>query len=355
MTFCLGWKNKDRSFLMSDTAITTTDKSKNYKPQKSQTSLGESSFHIPGITVEEWALKQFRVDTNFIICYSGNVDVAISVVSTIRKYYFKDNPLKSVQLAIDSIRDNGRNPLIQLIFSFAVNNEIKLFSFNASGNGGFVEVQENHLIQIGSLTSTEYFDIVNMLFYKHILTLPNSTQQFYQFLLFLQHLGLHDNTLKNYVGGLYSGVYLTLENSYWNEDTSIIIYDRNLGNQEIKLLGRINVFFRYDCLIMNSSFTNQKEIFIDSPNHPVYKFEELQEEISKIHFSLVPKIIAYLAKDERIMSIIKTNGKNINAHFSDTNNDGEFTVLLPIHYLKLLKGEYFPPNNLFNIHWDEIS
>jgi len=354
MTYCVAWKNSQSSFLISDTAITTNDKSETYKPAKAITSLGESSFHNKNISVEEWALKQFKVDDNFIICYSGSVDSALGIIKTLKRYYIKSNPLKSFELAIDSVRSQNYNETVQFLFSFVVDDKIKLYSYNAKNDCSLVEIPENTLVQIGSLSFTEYAKITNKMYCDHISKLKKSTEQFYQFLTYFQHLGLHENTMQKFAGGLYSGIYLDFEGCHWSDDTSITIYDRNLSDSKIEIKGRINYFIRHDCLVLTSSFTNQKEIFIDSPDHPVYKSELLLNEIEEIHYSLNPKIMVFLAKDERIMSTIKTNGKNRNLHFSDINNDGEFTTEYSYNFIQLLKGKFFPPNNLFNIHWDEI-
>lgn len=354
MTYCIAWKNKEASFLISDTAITTTDKKGKYRPVKSKTSLGENTFHDKNITVEEWTLKQFRIDDNFIICYAGDVERALIIIKTIKKYYIKDNPLYSFEIAINSVRDFSNQDIVQFLFSFRINSEIKLYSYNAKNTKEIIEISENTLVQIGSLSHGEYFEVTNRMFNEHILTLKKSSQQFYQFLGYFQHLGLHDNTLKNFAGGLYSGLFLDTTKSHWADDTSIIIYDRMPSDLKIKIKGRINYFYRYDCLILYSSFTNQKELFIDSEDHLIYRSQDLQDEVDNIHYTFLPHVVLYLASDKRIMATIKTNGNNKNVHFSDENVDGKFTSKLSFNFVRLLKGDYFPAENLFSIYWDEV-
>ncbi|MEO6733856.1 MAG: hypothetical protein ABIN01_21710 [Ferruginibacter sp.] len=357
MTYCVAWKTKNTAFLISDTAMTTDDKSENNKPIKKLTSFGEKTFHSKNITVEEWALKQFKIDDNFIICYAGAINKAEEIITTIKKYYLKGNPLRSLQLAVDSVRDINIEEVVQFLFAFNSNGYTSLFSYNIDFDNDIKEIPENSLIQIGSLSSSQYpyNEVANRFFNEHVLNLTSPTKQFYQFLSYFQHLGLHDNTLKKFAGGLYSGLYLDNNGSCWNEDTSIIIYNRNLSNPKIQILGRINYFFRYDCLILFSSFTNQKELFLDSAEHPVYKSLQLQDEIDSIHYTFVPKIIVFLAKDYRSISTIKTNGKNDNIHFFDKNNDGEIITKFTYNFIRLLKGAPFPPEYIFNLYWDEIT
>lgn len=354
MTYCVAWKSRSTAYLISDTALTINDTSGNYKPVKTNTSIGESTFTDKNITVEEWALKQFRIESNFIVCYSGEVEKALEVIRVIKKFYLKDNPLRSFELAIDSVRNPDQGETVQFLFSFCLNKEIRLFSYNVNHDSHLAEIPEDTLVQIGSLSSSDYSKLTNRFFKDHVLTLDTSAKQFYQFLSYFQHLGLHDNTLKKFAGGLYSGLYLDNAGSHWNDDTAITIYNTNLANRELQLLGRVNYFIRYDCLILFSTFTTHKELFVHSPDHPVYKSLDLQDEIDKIHYSFVPKIQMFLAKNERIVATIKTNGSNNNIHFSEENNNGHFKMKYPLHFIELLKGKPFPKNTFFKIYWDEI-
>jgi hypothetical protein len=360
MTYCVAWKSRNNAFLIADTAMTTNDKREIYKPVKELTSLGTETYKNKNITVEEWTLKQFRISENFIICYAGVIDKAITIIQTIKKYYNEAEPLHSFQLAIDSVREENNKDEVQFLFAFHLKGFIKLYSYNINFDCQIDEIPEDTLIQIGSLSDKrfDYSDVANRMFKEQILKMKNPCKQFYQFLAYFQHLELHDKTLEKYAGGIYSGLYLNENGAYWNEDTSIIIYNRNLSSPSIELLGRINYCFRYNGLTLFSSFTEQMEFFIDTPNHPIYKFESVREELNKIHYDFQPKLFIFLAKDFRSISIIKTNGNNDNIHFLEQKEEREdatmYTTKYTYNFVRLLKGDPFPKDFLFNLYWDEI-
>src|SRR5256885_2350897 len=104
MTYCIGWRNHNTVYLISDTASTIEDKSGKYKPQKEISSMGEKSFATKTLAVEEYLHKQFRIENNFIIAYAGDVDTALTIIYTTKKYFDPEHPLKSFELALDSIR-----------------------------------------------------------------------------------------------------------------------------------------------------------------------------------------------------------------------------------------------------------
>ena len=353
MTYCIAWKSLDSIYLISDSARTVVDKT--YESEKSESSMGERSISKNDVHVEEWLHKQFRIGNELIISYAGDVDIAIEIISTTKKYYDNEDPLKSFELALDARRDfDGRPKEVVFLIGVKIHNEISLLVYNYKNSQIIEWVKENEIIQIGSLATTDYKELTAEMFHRHIKKLDNPNLQFYQFLSFLQHYGLHDDTLKRGAGGLYTGIFLNKDGAHWGEDTSIIIYERNIKSSSVNILGRINHFVRCDSLVSYSSFTGLKEMFVSSKDSILFKSLKLQNEIGREHENFSPKIFFFLAKDEKILVTIKTNGINSNIHFMDRNDEDTLITTLSTDFVKLLKCEIFDPRNRFYIYWNEI-
>lgn len=354
MTYCLGWKNNNRVFLISDTAA-TTHQTGIYRINKATSSLGEPTLEVNGKFVEELLHKQFNIHDELIITYAGDVALALEVIDTIKKYYHYNPPFKTIELAIDSVRDYGLEKIdLQLLLGFKLGNDINFYTFNYNLSGQLEVVHDNILVQIGSMSSSATAQLAKKMFYQHIIKHVQPQKQFYQMLSFCQHFGIHDYTFSKFAGGIYTGLYMDTNGSHWGDDSSIILYNRNLIDPtKIAVVARINQFVRNNCLTISSSITGDGEFFIDSKNHEVYQSLALQEQLREEHIHFLPKVVIYLAVDERMISVIYLSKHRVNPHFYEENVNGKISTQLTGNFITLLKGGFYPTKNLFYIYWDE--
>lgn len=244
MTYCIAWKSKRTVYLISDSARTIENGSGSNKLQKNYTSVGEKSVHSGNITVEEWLHKQFRVDDKFIITYAGDVHLAIGIVKNIRRCFNHVQPLAAFERAIDSVRNPERPTDVQFLFGIREDDEIRLYAYNLNDDKKIVEIEEDKLVQIGSLSDSIYSEKANKMYNAHIRHLNKPIEQFYQFLTFIQSFGIRNYTLEDGAGGLYSGLYLDANGVHWVDDTSLIIYDRNMNNpSEVNIFLELIILF----------------------------------------------------------------------------------------------------------------
>jgi hypothetical protein len=193
------------------------------------------------------------------------------------------------------------------------------------------------------------------MYHDHVKQLKDPSAQFYQMIGFLLHYGVHNQTFLANAGGLYTGLFLSPSGNSWMDDTMILYYDRTLERpDEIDLSGRINCFMRHDVLVLTSSYTNQGEYFINFVDNPVYKSKHLERIVHREHIHFNPKVLIFIAKDEKIITILKSNGHNKNNYFVYENDEGKQGIYLFGDLMDILKGKVFEDKKSIYVFWEEF-
>lgn len=241
MTYCLGWKTETCAYLIADAAVTSPA-----APSKLRSSFGEA--HISGTAnnVEEGALKIISAGSAGIT-FSGDASIGYPFVDAFR--YAIDlgvEPKAALERTILSVNVHQDTPL-SVLCAFGDRNGPHLLSFNAKHDGCIVDHVGRDLIQLGSLVGSDQ-EFITRISDDFIQWMKNTNLEGPDHLActlgMCQSYGLHNNLLRNGVGGTFSGAFVDKTGFHCQPDILYLLFmpgDNSTGMDGIFAFNRSNV------------------------------------------------------------------------------------------------------------------
>lgn len=211
MTYIFAWTDQRSSFVIADSALTSTS------PLKSSFStFGERQWEDSGEYVEERALKIFRFRDCVLSgagCYAGILNF-VSVFARHRKGK-ELQPLDAFKAAVDNVYDPGHPSEYEMVLIYTKKRRGCLVIFNLNGNG---QIQHNlNMVELGSVGGV-FTDLCTHFIptFKQRRHTPN--QQLCIMLSVLQASAIRYNFFEHGVGGHFIGARVTSGFSHWQPD-----------------------------------------------------------------------------------------------------------------------------------------
>lgn len=303
MTYIIGWKSKDSVFLTSDSVITHSGIS---NTTKQITSFGEF-YNAEGKMIREDTNKILIINDSLCITFSGDVAIAKEILRIVSLIIgqAKVNLNKideAFEKALIAIRPIDDNKIPSFIIAAVVESESLLCSYNVTKINGL----ETHkfLVQTGSINNL-YKSITIEYFKEQISRSMTDETRLVVFNSLIQIYGVHENLLKQYVGGTISGLFLNKKGTSWQGDTCYVIY--SIKNQSINNPMLIRMIVRDNVIITHSPFNSTTSAFFDIstdivPNDFENNWEsKWKHQLNSFNF----KYVVFLAKEYRKVTIVK--------------------------------------------------
>ncbi|MBE9490768.1 MAG: hypothetical protein IMY67_10780, partial [Bacteroidetes bacterium] len=313
MTYIIGWKSKDSVFLTSDSVITHSGIS---NTTGQITSFGES-YNAEGKMIREDTNKILIINDSLCITFSGDVEIAkeiLRIVSLIiGKAKVNQNKITDAfEKALIAIRPINDNKIPSFIIAAIVESESLLCSFNVTKKIGLET--HKYLVQTGSINNL-YKSITIEYFKEQISHSMTDETRLVVFNSLIQIYGVHENLLKQYVGGTISGLFLNKKGVFWQEDTCYVIY--SIKNQSINNPMLIRMIVRDNVIITHSPFNSRTSAFFDIstdivPNDFENNWEsQWKHQLNSFNF----KYVVFLAKEYRKVTIVKNIEEDLKGKF----------------------------------------
>ncbi len=280
MTYILAWKDEHNIYITGDTAITSNVGCKTLEEANEAISItrdasafGEKTVkrvesiapnepirgNYKKTVIQEKCVKIQNIDDKIIVGYAGSALHAVKVVKDI----------------IEHIRETPCNYTIRDIIRFAAGcNDITatsfVFGFFEDGKPQLVEVdssglKDKNVVKLGMLSVREDLpdlsdNFASFGFENH----TASAEKLIQVCSVLQSFFIRNEAMRDGVGGLYTGAYLSKDGFYWREDTIYVTFSMSsvtLGTNDPEVLflrsKLVGVFHRDDQVLR--VFFNKKK------------------------------------------------------------------------------------------------
>lgn len=328
MTYVVGWKTAENSFLCADMAITKVG-SNLQKETREQSVFGERIVSTDSESVRDSLPKIIKINQNIILGFAGDVGLANTVIEDLKlRVEFLDITSESDLLGL--LESSVANCLfgestnqIQIILTSIISLKPVMVSYNHDNAMKSQVITD--IVQIGSLTENSIYTASSH-FISSVLAqgslplrrmLPCVTS-------FIQSFGVHDPIMEYYgVGGVITGALLGEAGVEWQDNTIYILYDDlssgleliNVINNEGTILARdakgdYQVFANNNNFIPYEEFTDEaiEEIKCDI-NTDSYKYVAF---INKRHRQVVVLEREPLANNSKYFNLEIQNEVNLN-------------------------------------------
>lgn len=318
MTYIVGFRSKDSVFLCADMA--TTLKGENLSKQSEYSSFGESSYQKEDFLVEESANKITKIADSTIVTYAGNQKIGDEILRILLQqvdHFGIDNFQHFKELfsnSINSCTTPASGELPSFIFGLYLDNEPLLISYNITKKHDF-EIHQ-YFIQTGSIP--DYYKAMTLEYYKFQVsrTITDKTRLILMNSL-LQSYGYRDrNLMKKGIGGCFFGIMVSSQGIKWQDDTVVILYQRNncISNTFlIKTVERDNV------IAISSPFLVKKSAYLNNLSTDVGVENWIKKWTNRLHDvlnDLETKYYVFLEKNSnKIISLSRQNKSLSNSKY----------------------------------------
>jgi hypothetical protein len=265
MSYVIGYKTRKSVFLAADSAITVDEPLDHYRPtlsQRGSTSFGELNISTPNVSVYEGILKIINLGSA-AIAMCGDVSLCRSVIGKLKEALSQINdPRKALRIAIS---DNG--PLsdgpareIGLLMAFPQSPTPVLLSYNADGYKRIIEIDDNFLVQMGSLED-KFKSITPQMISELKMFHAEPHRYLVGCLAFLQSYGIHNYVLEHGVGGTFCGLLTGEDEIEWQKDILFCLHNGRDPN-----IHMVSSIIRDHVHVVRSNITNSCRYFGDSIN-----------------------------------------------------------------------------------------
>jgi hypothetical protein len=250
MTYSAGWRYRNSAYLISDAALTGVP------AMKTHSSFGESH-EVGGVNrVEEATLKLAQIGDDAAANYSGNVQLAAEIITSLREMY--DEQVSSEALFAAITRTYG---------PFAAERAVAILLARAPANQkpGIVRWDTNTLqvtdasefVELGSLPAgTVTRQSARALLNRATLAGNDEAILLPQITSVVQSSGVHRNLIEYGVGGTIWGLRVCAGRVHWQPSTAYIVGDRRSIKPYIIL-----AFMHHDVLVVQSMYTKSNKFF----------------------------------------------------------------------------------------------
>lgn len=299
MTYCAGWASTNSAFLLADSAITSLS------PLRIPTSsFGQPHREVRGENVEEGLLKIARIDSHAAVAFAGDVAMATDIVDYLMAHWKLfcgnmqelDRALKATFGPLDTTPD------VEILIAW-FDGEPHLVRW---GSRDGIYPPTPGVVDIGSIGNAHRDFAEAALRQALELGIPDSSTLSLLIAL-TQSYCIHDDMIRQNIGGAVFGVSVCDSGVVWQRDTSYLIYDRHSSHADFVRVGA-----RDDALIVSSSFSNGTLVMMNSavPDWRSWKriwSDEMEIFGSYDHFPLA----CFIRKEDRLITVLdRTPGKD---------------------------------------------
>jgi hypothetical protein len=250
MTYSAGWRYRNSVYLISDAALTGVP------PMKAHSSFGESH-EIGGVNrVEEATLKLAQIGEDAAVNYSGNVQLAAEIITSLRERYDRQESSEAMFAAV--ARSYGPfaadRAVAILLARAAVNQEPRITCWNTIS----LQVTDaSEYVELGSLPDSSLTrQSARTLLSKAIQAGSDEAILLPQITSVVQSSGVHRNLIEYGVGGTIWGLQVCAGQVHWQPSTAYIVGDRRSGKPHLIL-----AFMHQDILVVQSMYSKSNKFF----------------------------------------------------------------------------------------------
>lgn len=309
MTYCLAWKTKRAVFLLADTSVTLNAS----LSARKYSSFGELQGMRGKETVTESLLKINVVAKNSAIAFSGDVDLANSIIDTLKTLIESgETPIPAFRAAICSNSPFSPSRTVSFLFASFEGNTPKLLHFDSLDPTVFSD--SNDVVQIGSMGS--YYPSFSEYMIRRFIDGTTKPENFLAAVTaIVQSYGIHSVLSQMYVGGAFFGLYVEQAGVYWQDDTTYVIYHEN--NDILDLGGLITVGVRDNVLFVSSSLISETKFISNRVSAPTIHnwIDLLSNEVLNILNTYQSEYYVFLSNKDRMITVVRTYGNLLNEYF----------------------------------------
>lgn len=306
MTYVVGWKTAENSFLCADMAITKVG-SNLEKETREQSVFGERIVSTDNESVRDSLPKIIKINQNIILGFAGDVGLANTVIEDLKlRVEFLDitsesDLLRLLESSVANCLFGESTNQIQIILTSIIALKPVMVSYNHDNAMKSQVITD--IVQIGSLTENPIYTASSH-FISSVLAqgslplrrmLPCVTS-------FIQSFGVHDPIMEYYgVGGVITGALLGEAGVEWQDNTIYILYD-DLSS----VLELINVINNEGTILARDAKGNY-QVFANKNNFIPYE-EFTDEVIEEIKFDINTdsyKYVAFINKRHRQVVVLE--------------------------------------------------
>jgi hypothetical protein len=267
MTYSVAWKTDTAAFIVTDSAVTTSNDPNNGESNKT-TSFCEPQGRLDtGSYVYERAYKIFS-KSNIAYSLAGDASFGSEFINDIAYRIELGVDVESaIKGAIDNYTDFKFKPAIEITMAFYCE-QPKLITIK-NKRSIFVEIEDS-LVLNGSPTKElkEYTNTFHSVFMEDYLKVPlgsvSDEELLVKMIALLQSYGIHNYTIENGIGGAYTGLSVTSFGVKYQPDICYLISGENPAFDSQKM-ATVNVNEHSVCIIN----TDISDIVISNKNSDV--------------------------------------------------------------------------------------
>lgn len=250
MTYSAGWRHRNSVYLISDAALTGVP------PMKALSSFGESH-EIGGVNrVEEATLKLAQIGEDAAVNYSGNVQLAAEIITSLRERY--DEQESSEVMFAAAARSYGpfaADRAVAILLARAPVNRLPRITRWDTISLKVTDASE--FVELGSLPDSSVTrQSARTLLSRAIKAGSDEEILLPQITSVVQSSGVHRNLIEYGVGGTIWGLRVCAGRVHWQPSTAYIVGDRRSVRPYIIL-----AFMHQDVLVVQSMYTKSNKFF----------------------------------------------------------------------------------------------
>jgi len=328
----VGWKYKNSVYLLADTAVT-----KSSEVYQNLSSFGEFHRYVRDGYVEESLLKIVPLNENIVVGFSGNVQLATSVIDYIKENLMSDITNQNLRYLVSNI-EKSLGPFhvdkaVQLVIAKTSLIEESDLIFWDTVNG--ICTDNKNIYQLGSMESyhsslTDF--ILSIMSQANI----DEDRMLAIVLAMVQSYGVNDDMLEQNIGGIVWGIRNTNGQLYWQEDTNYVIYDDDMS------LIWVTAFELENVLIVSSSKRDGVACFAHSSSLDTEEsfLEKWGEYIRNYFTESKTRYWIHIRKKDKLLTIIRREDLEKPSKYISVSkgDDQDFTLSMSPELMNLLNA-----------------
>lgn len=337
ITYCIAWKDKENIFMVTDSAVSSTE----YDGELKISSFGDVHEKRGNHYVFEGALKLQTINNSYLISYAGNLDHIDEVFDML---YLQLISGINVEDAFETIVHSVSYIDIDFLVGFIYDGNPRLIHFNG------VQVFEKDFCQIGSGVSKGSWTYRNnFLLEQNKNQRISPTQALTSAVIMMQIYSLKERMIDIGVGGLVFGARIDCKGIHWCKDITYYLYNKELLDYQL-----ITVIARDDNLHVLSSLNSKHIAFINRKNKGLD--EELIEIYSEILHKSATDYFVFSSIFHPSIILIQINGEVHNEYFRmyycRERSHTHYRFIITPELIGLILGDSFPEEEIVFFQWE---